>query len=92
MTKNEFVTNFITTGAGDLSAAEAAWKANAQHRSSEALTNLVAAFLECEKEKINEKKEIVRRGQEASGYSASTVGHFYNAISFAKEYHRQMAE
>lgn len=91
MTKSEFITDFIITGKGDLQAAEAAWKANGRDNSKEALASLVAAFLGCEKEGVNDKREVIRRGQEASGYSASTVGHFYNAISFAKEYHRQVA-
>jgi hypothetical protein len=36
-----------------------------------------------------DRKEITKEVSEKTGYSLSTVNHFYNAIAFAKEWSKQ---
>lgn len=84
MTKNEFITDYILTAKGDMESALAEWKT--QSKTKNDLVELVKVFRENQN---MTKTDLLQMASEVSGYSLATCGHFYNAMAFAKEYHRQ---
>jgi hypothetical protein len=82
MNKNEFLTNAIRSGMS-MDEALVTWKEQSSTKND--LAALVAVF----RNTTGTKAEIIEKASGASGYSLATAGHFYNALAFAKEYHKQ---
>jgi hypothetical protein len=82
MTKNEFLTQAIQGGM-TMDQALVSWKEQGSTK------NDLAALVEVFRTTTGTKSEIIEKASQASGYSLATAGHFYNALAFAKEYHKQ---